>query len=209
MFLVPLDRPGIEIQAVRTLGGERTNITFYNDVCVPDHARVGAVDGGWQVVTTSLAFERGSAFGATSSFLGTLHRVLDRTIAWSKQAQRNNGPAVGDPDVRRRIARAAIDYEVSNVLNHRSIWLADQGTIPDAEASMAKLYATESLQRVCSDLLDLAGTDGLLTWTGQGAAGIGAVEHAFRHGVVTTIYGGSSEIMRNIIAQRGLGLPRA
>ena len=78
MFLVPLDSPGIEIQPVHTVGGERTNATFYNDVRVSDHFRIGEVDGGWDVMTVALTFERGG-FG-----LSEADRVWEQAVAWAK-----------------------------------------------------------------------------------------------------------------------------
>jgi alkylation response protein AidB-like acyl-CoA dehydrogenase len=209
MFLVPMDSPGVAVDPVHTLGGERTNVTFYTDVRIPDANRVGGVNEGWQILTLALTTERGSAFGAGSSFLGTMHTVLERTAEWARTTRRAGAPVSDDPHVRRRMARAYVEFEVSRLLNHRSIWLVDRGEVPDVEASIAKLFATESLQRVCSDLLDLLGTDGLRNHLDPDAPGEGEIEHAYRHGAVTTIYGGSSEIMRNIIAARGLGLPRS
>ena len=75
MFLVPLDSPGIEIQPVHTVGGERTNATFYNDVRISDHYRIGEVDGGWDVMTVALTFERGG-FG-----LSEADRVWEQAVA--------------------------------------------------------------------------------------------------------------------------------
>ena len=207
MFMVPLDTPGIEIHPIRTMGGERTNATFYNGVRVEDSARIGEIDHGWDVLLTSLSFERGSAFGATSSFLGTLNRSLRSVVRWAHAVEREEGRAIDDPDVRRRLARIAIDSEVSRLLNYRSIAAAERGEVPDVEAAMAKLFVTESVVRDCADLLDILGAEGLLDYAADDAPGRGEVEHAFRHSVITTIYGGSSEVMRNVISQRGLGLP--
>lgn len=208
VFLVPLDSAGIEIQPVRTLGGERTNITFYTDVRVGDDARVGAVDGGWEVVLAALAFERGSAFGAIPSFLGTARLVLEEAADWVRRT--TDGPAnlLDDPLVQVRLGRAATAYEVARLLGYRSLDAAANGGIPDVEAAQAKLFAAESLQAICSDLLDMLGQDGLIAWGEPGAPGGGLFEHAFRHAPVTTIYGGTSEIMRTIVADRGLRLPR-
>lgn len=203
MFLVPLDDPGITVDPVHTLGGERTNVTFYTDVRVPDTARVGELNRGWDVLVMALNMERGSAFGAGSSFLGTMHTVLEQSANWARACGKDT-----DPHVRRRMARAFVDYEVSRLLNHRSIWLAGQGNVPDVQAAIAKIYATERLQKMCSDLLDLLGADGLLDHQCPDAPGGGEMEHAYRHGAVTTIYGGSSEVLRGIVAARGLGLPR-
>ncbi|MDT5259477.1 MAG: hypothetical protein QOD10_4557, partial [Mycobacterium sp.] len=153
MFLVPLDSPGIVVEPIHTLGGERTNITFYSDVRVPDTARVHELNKGWEFLTLALTTERGSAFGAGSSFMGTMGRMLEGTLRWAATARRGGRPVLEEPTSRRRLAKAKIDHEVSRLLNLRSVWLAGQGMVPDVEASVAKLYTTEALQRMTSDLL--------------------------------------------------------
>jgi alkylation response protein AidB-like acyl-CoA dehydrogenase len=202
MFLVPTVSPGIEIEPVLTLGGERTNATFYTDVRVADSMRVGDVNDGWNVLMTSLAFERGSAFGATSSFLGT----FDSALRHATEAVVDADGSELDRSVLGRLGEAAMDLEVARLLNHRSIWLASRVT-PDVEASMAKLFVTERLQHHVDRLLDLVGPRALLMEGSTGAVSDGELEQHLRHSTVTTIYGGSSEVLRNVVARRGLGLP--
>jgi alkylation response protein AidB-like acyl-CoA dehydrogenase len=197
MFLVPMDTPGISIEPMPTIGAPgRTNRTVYRDVHVPDSARVGDVDGGWDVMTVALTFERGGTFAAL--------RALQATEGWARETG-----AIDDPLVRRRLARVAMENEVATLLSHRTTWLAATGRLPGVEGSMAKLYSSESMQRSCSALLDVLGPDGVLDETADGAPAGGAVEYAYRKAAVGRIYGGTSEIMRKIIAERGLGLPRA
>ena len=197
-FLVPLDAPGVEIHPIWCLGGERSNATFYDDVFVPDSALVGEVDGGWEVMKVALAFERQPA---------ALHfalRVLDKGVEWARASGR-----ISDPDFRRRLARYMIDIEVGRALGE---CLADEiaaGRLGIVEGSMAKLWCSESYQRGTSDLLDAMGVDGLISYGHEGAPAQGEVEKAYRHSFVTTIYGGTSEIQRSIVAERGLGLPRS
>jgi alkylation response protein AidB-like acyl-CoA dehydrogenase len=198
MFLVAMDSPGIEVRAMQTLGGERTNVTFYNDVRVPDSARVGEVDGGWDVMAVALAFERQPVAN------GETRRLFERTLAWA----RHTG-AIDDPIARDRLARVAVDVEVGRLLGDRLASLAMKGELPVVEGSMAKLFASEAFQRAAADLLDLTGAEGALQHGEPGASAEGWVEHAYRHAAVTTIYAGVSEIQRSIIAERGLGLPRS
>ncbi|MCU1463652.1 MAG: acyl-CoA dehydrogenase domain protein [Acidimicrobiales bacterium] len=202
MFLVPMDTPGIDVEPLWTLGAPgRTNRTFYTDVRVPDAARVGDVDGGWDVMTAALTFERGGTLGAV--------RALEETVAWARTARRPDGSAViDDPLVRRRLARVAIENEVAALLSHRTTWTAAEGHLPGVEGSMAKLFSSESVQRCTADLLDLMGTEGLLTQDQPDAPAAGAVEAAHRKAAVARIYGGTSEVLRSIVAERGLGLPR-
>lgn len=204
MFLVPMDSPGIEIQPVHTMGGERTNITFYDSVRVPDSARVGDVDAGWRVMQIALAFERGGGLA------GEFGRHLEAATAWARGAESGQRrPRIDDPDVRRTLARGAMRREVASLLGLRTTWGAQETGVPShLHGSMAKLYTTEALVSTASELLDLMGPEGQLQVGADDAPAGGWIEHAFRHVQVTTIYGGTSEIQRSIIAEHGLGLPR-
>jgi alkylation response protein AidB-like acyl-CoA dehydrogenase len=197
MFLVPMDTPGIEVTPVHTMGGERTNITFYSGVRVPDSCRVGAVDDGWNVMHAALVYERNSANW------GEPNHLVESVAAWARDTGR-----LADPAVQAVLARWSTELEVGRLLLFRSAWLSAQGALPHVEGSMAKLHITEAFVRASSELLDLLGPEGLVPMGEPGTVLRGLVEHAFRHAVVTTIYGGSSEVQREIIAGRGLGLPR-
>ena len=104
------------------------------------------------------------------------------------------------------LARWSTELEVGRLLLYRSAWLSSQGHMPQVEGSMSKLHITEAFVPASSELLDLLGADGLLPMGEAGSVDRGLAEHAFRHALVTTIYGGSSEVQREIIASRGLGL---
>jgi len=196
MFLVPLTADGVQIDEIRTLGGERTNQTFYSDVRVPDANRVGDVDGGWQVLMAALAYERSGA-GEDSR---TYRRLVEAVTA--------NG-TITDPVVREPLARLAIDTEVSKLLGRRSCWVETTGRVPIVEGSMYKLFNAESRIRASALLLDLLGTEGLREETDPLAPGGGDLVQEFRHAVILSIYGGSSEVQRRILAERHLGLPRS
>jgi alkylation response protein AidB-like acyl-CoA dehydrogenase len=204
LFLVPTTSAGYQIQPIHTLGGQVTNATFYSGVAVPDSARIGGVDEGWNVMKVALVYERG--FGSAASLQQTLARDL---AAWARQARRPDGTAAfDDPLTAERIGRIAVDEEVTRVLGLRLDWLARQGKLPQVESSMRKLFWTETIQRHYSDALDILGADGVLAPGAANAPAGGTFEHDFRAAVVTTVYGGASEILREIIAERRLGLPR-
>jgi alkylation response protein AidB-like acyl-CoA dehydrogenase len=202
-FLVPMDTPGIEVQPVRTLTGKRTNVTFYNDVHVGDEWRVGEVDGGWQVMLVALSYERGLAGGIRDG-----ERLLQAAEAHAATATRADGTRLlDDPLVRERLVRLAIDNEVTDLLAGRAAWVAASGRLPGTEGAACKLFATEAFTRAASWFLDAAGPGGLVQR--EATALEGFFEYCYRYATVTTIHGGTSEIQRNLIAQRGLGLPRA
>lgn len=203
MFLVPSDSPGFEAQAVWTLSGERTNITFYSDVRISDEWRIGDIDAGWQVLGMSLQDEHASGWGPH------LARLLHHAEQWARTAPADGGPApIADTDVRRRIARVAMETEVSELLLRRCVWMSEQGQHPVAEGPMSKVFSTEALERASQDILELVGPDAMRSYLAPGAPEHGRFEHLLRFSLGTTIYAGTSEVQRSIIAQRGLGLPR-
>lgn len=203
MFLVPTDSDGFDAQPVWTLSGERTNITFYGDVRVGDEWRIGDVDAGWQVLGLSLRHEHASGWGPH------LERLLHHAEQWAQHTVDAHGsPRVTDSDVRRHLSRVAIEVEVSKLLQRRCVWLTENGQIPIAEGPMSKLFSTESLERASQDIFELVGPDGLRSYFEPTAPEQGRIEHLLRFSLGTTIYAGTSEVQRTIIAQRGLGLPR-
>ena len=204
MFVVPMDTPGIEIHPVPTMASERTNATFYDDVRVADEWRLGEVDGGWAVMGVALAFERG-VMGGTNPAVPLLRHVR----AWAEtDGSDGSGRMVDDPLFRERVARTAIVNQVSQLLTLRAAWIAAEGGLPGLEGSMAKVFASEEYQRIVGWFQQMAGAEGLLGFHVDGAAADGWIDYDARHAPVTTIYGGTSEINRNNIAERHLGLPR-
>jgi len=205
MFLVPMDLPGIEVQPVPTMASERTNATFYDDVRVGDEWRLGEIDGGWTVMGVALAFERG-VMGGTNPAVPLLRHVR----SWAESAADADGlPMIDDPLLRERMARTAIANQVSQLLTLRAAWIAATGGLPGLEGSMAKIYATDRYQQAVGWFQQMAGADGLLGFHTDGAAAGGWIDYDARHAPVTTIYGGTSEINRNNVAERHLGLPKA
>ena len=204
-FLVPMDTPGVEVQEIRTLAGKRSNATFYDGIRVDDRWRVGEVDGGWDVMRVALAYERGVVGGLSDG-----ERLLRGAIEAARGLRdRTGAPRIDDPHVRERLVRAAIDNEVARLLGARAAWVAGSGALPGLEGSQAKLFATEAFRRNSERLVDALGAPGLLQADDGDAPVRGFVEQCMRLAPITTIHGGSSEIQRNHIAERMLGMPRA
>ena len=202
MFLVPMRAPGVEIQPIWTIGDVRTNVTYYTDVVVPDTARVGEIDDGWGVMGIALMFER-TGGGADARLFGAAVRAA-RSVTTP-----DGRTLLDDSAVRERLARLAIEREISTLLRLRSQWAQARGSRSMIEGSMFKLFSAESQVRAASDLLDMFGPLGLIESGEPAAPGSGEFAHEFRHSIVLPIYGGSSEVQRRIIAERGLGLPRS
>ncbi len=204
MFLVPLDTPNIEIQPVPTMATERTNATFYDGVVIGDEWRLGDVDGGWGVMAVALSLERG-VMGGTNPGVPFLRHVR----RWAGEAERDGAPVAASDGYRESYARMAIANQVSTLLTMKAAWIAASGGMPGLEGSMAKVYATEKYQSGVADFARIAGPEGLLGFDADGAAADGYIDYDARHAPVTTIYGGTSEINRNNIARRHLGLGRS
>jgi alkylation response protein AidB-like acyl-CoA dehydrogenase len=201
MFLVPMDTPGVEIHPVYTIGGVRTNATFYTDVIVPDSARVGGVNDGWSVMLLALTYERSGG--------GEDVALLNAAVAAARTAADTDGGCLlDDVTVRERLARIAIEREVAKLFGRRSQWIEAKGGIPSIEGSMHKLFSDEMTVRAAADLIDIFGAEGALEVGEEDAPAGGDFAEEFRHSVVLPIYGGSSEVQRRIIAERHLGFPR-
>ena len=207
MFLVPLDAPGIEIQGIETIGDERTNATYYTDVRVPDSCRVGDVNGGWAVLAHALELEHGG--GGIGGFYAEHLELVDHAVTWARSALRNGRPAFEDSRVRERLAHALLCAEVAHTLGLRSLWAGVEGSSTRAQGPMVKLFGAESFIQDSADLLDLAAPDSILLKAEDDAAAHGALELAYRLSMGTSVYAGTSEIMRSIIAQAALGMPRS
>jgi alkylation response protein AidB-like acyl-CoA dehydrogenase len=201
MLLVPLDSPGIEIRAVHTMGHERTNVVFYNDVRVADANRIGEAHQGFSVMRAALEAEQNVAPGARTRSIAAHALEFART-----QPGPDGGPLINDHLVRERLARMAMEAEVADLLGLRVAFLDAEGEKP---GPVSALFGPESYVRASAAAIDIAGMSGLLDWTDPEAPVDGSMDAHYRSAVATTIYGGSSEVLRSLIVENRLGLPRS
>ncbi|ORA12605.1 acyl-CoA dehydrogenase family protein [Mycobacterium asiaticum] len=192
MFLVPLDSPGIEIQGIRTLDGDRTNIVFYSDVQVDDLYRIGEVNDGWTVMRSALAAEHGLTQGDDEGLqdAGTMagHGMLmaeavDRVAALV---------SIADDSVQYRLGRDFARVEAA--LSTPSMY--------------GRVAIGQTMRDISGDLMDLLGPASALPTEVKGSPDDGVTEHLFRLSLPMGIYGGSLEVFRNMIAQHELRLGR-
>jgi len=205
LFLIPMDHPGLEIQSLPTIGKDTTNQVFFEDVFVPDDYLVGKRGKGFQMIAEALDLERFTMF--------TLSPISNRTevlVNWVKQARRDGKPRKDDPNVRRTIAQIVTDTAVAKALSTRFVCAAKSsgGKPPTIASSQYKLFTTTLSQRVCKDALDIQGHEGTIMEGQDEAPARGRFEGAYRATMNETVGGGSSEIQKNIIARRHLGLPK-
>lgn len=201
MFIVDLKSPGITVSPLWEMSGTRTNEVFYDEVRVPKRYVVGEKNQGWYYMSSALDLER-------IVTVGNLERSLEALIAYTKKTLKNGIPLSKDPLVRQELANIAIEINVARNLVRRVVWLQDKGVIPSYESAILKVFVTELYQRVAQIGLEILGHYGQLRKDSKYSVLDGMMEHHFRASFLMTIGGGSSEIMRNIIALRGLGLPR-
>ena len=140
--------------------------------------------------------------------IGVLEKKVEAIIDWTRTTSRDGRLLRDDVAVRRRIAQIATELQVSRNLQRLVVAKALGGSIPTVEASYYKLFMNESGQRAANAALDIMGSDGVLRPDSGEAPIEGRFERSYRYTVVDTIGGGASEIQKNIIATRGLGLPR-
>jgi alkylation response protein AidB-like acyl-CoA dehydrogenase len=205
LFLIPMDHEGLEVRGLPTIGDELTNEVFFNDVFVPDDYLVGERGMGFRYISEALDLERFTMF----TYSPTEQR-MEELVAHVKTARRDGRPLREDPHVRSRIARLVTDGEVARVLGLVFVDAAGQvgAKPPTVQASQYKLFATQLSQRVANALVDLPGAGAQLrVYTGD-APLRGRPEMSYRYSVIDTIGGGASEIQKNIIARRKLGLPK-
>jgi alkylation response protein AidB-like acyl-CoA dehydrogenase len=199
MFIVPLKAPGVEVQPVFTFQDERTNITYYDGVQVPDSWRLGDIDAGVKVMSASLELEHGGGFGKTQAHMLRAAETLCREIVFQGR------PLIEDASAQRRLARTYANVEVSHLLGHRALWAAVERKPGPAYGPMAKMFSSEKFVSDASDLLDLTAPYSLSKRAGPA----GYLNLSYRHAHGTRIYGGTSQVHRSMIAERYLGLPRS
>ena len=205
IILVPTSAPGFSFTPIHTLGGERTNVTYYSNVRVPVTNRVGPENQGWSLITSQLNHER-----ITLASPGCADALLDRVWDWAgKVAAPEGGRMLDQPWVQLNLARAYAKLDALKVLNWRSAWSITAGVPNMAEASAVKVLGTELCIEVYRLLLEIVEASGLVLLGEPGMLFGGVLENAYRSATTLTFGGGVNEVQRDIIAMAGLGLPRA
>ena len=200
-FLLNMKTPGIEVRPLTNMADTPSfNEVFFNDVRVPKKDLLGELNRGWYVATTTLDFERSGIINGVS-----LQKVVSELIEFSRTGRRPDG---GWHAVRNELADRAIEAQVLIMLSYRIVSMQAKGIVPNQEASITKLFGSELAQRIAKTGVKIAGSYGQLTEGSPRAPMNGRLDALYRISVGSTLAGGTSEIQRGVIAQRGLGLPR-
>lgn len=203
MFLVDLKTPGITVELLRTIDGSRTNMVYYDNVRVPKTCIVGELNRGFYVMMGALDEER--LFVFTPS---TYKALLDELVEYAKATRRGGACLFNNPLVRRKLAELDTEIECATLLYDKAIWLVANKMKATVEASVLKVFLSELGQRFMTVASQILGAKGQLRRDSPHVPLRGMVEMGKLATILHTIGGGTSEIMRDIIAQRECGLPR-
>ena len=201
MFLVPLTSPGVEIQPIRTIDGDRTNIVYYSDVRVDDKYRIGEVNGGWAVLRGALDVEHGTVEHEADGLQRIA--VMSEQLTLMAEAIDKIAALVAEPgaDGRRKIDDKSVAFRLGRSIARTEAALSTPGMF-------GRVANAQTMRDVAPDLMDLLGAASALPVDTTGAADDGGAEYIFRLASPTGIYGGTLEVFRNMIAQHELGLGR-
>ena len=203
-LLADMHDPGVTVQPIINMAGVHSfNMVNFDNVRVPRKNLVGEKNRGWYVGATLLDFERS---GITYS--AGCRRTLEELVDFARETKHDGRALADEPLVRRRLADLAIEIEVNRLMAYKVVWMQSQGMVPNMEASMVKAFGTELQQRVAGVGMSLLGMYGQLEPGSRYAPLHGRIERSYLLSPSTTLAAGTSEIQRNIIATRGLGLPR-
>jgi alkylation response protein AidB-like acyl-CoA dehydrogenase len=199
MFLVPLSSPGIEIQGVRTVDGDRTNIVYYSDVRVDDKYRLGDVNAGWTVLREPLNTEHGAVAAAPDGLQDNsimMHQAGSMVEAVDRAAARVTQP---DPGGRRLLHDQSVAYRLGRSVARMEAALS-------APNIFGRVAIAQTMRDISPDLMDILGAASALSFGTDGAADDGSAEYVYRFAPLVGIYGGTLEVFRNMIGQYMLGL---
>ncbi|MDB5722407.1 MAG: hypothetical protein JWP15_3025 [Alphaproteobacteria bacterium] len=201
VFAVPLDQAGYRCDPIDTVGGERTNTTFYDDVRVPDAYRLGEVNGGVKVLAAALTIEQGSG----EFYISALRETFEAALEWAAAPGPDGSVPIRQADIRARLAGVATRIEVAEALSLRTIWGVATDNARKHFGPSTKLFASETRIACGEELMRLAAPYSLLSTEKP----FDRIEGQFRRAIPSTIYAGTSEVQRSLVAEAGLGLPRS
>jgi 3-oxocholest-4-en-26-oyl-CoA dehydrogenase alpha subunit len=203
LFIVDQNAPGITIRPLWTMSGERTNEVYYDDVKVPKERLVGEKNKGFYYMMEALGSERNTVFVPTR-----LSPILNSMVQYVQEFSDKRLKLSINPQIREKLAQIAIEIEVAQVLAERSRWIESSGGALTHQPEVTKIMVSELQQRMMRTCMEILGPFGQLKEGSKYVPMGGRIEWNYLHSFMTTIGGGTSEVGRNVIAQRGLNFPR-
>ncbi len=204
VFIVDMDTPGIEVRPIINMFGiHYFNQVFFDNVRVPKRAMIGEKNRGWYIAATTLDFERSGVASFASN-----RRSIEELVELARETGTNGKPLNEDPMIRQRLAELWTRNEAGKTIAYNVAWMQSQGLVPNREASISKMMGSEIAQQIHELGVRMLGMYGILDKGSKWAYLDGRLAWLWMDSISLTIRGGTSEIQRNIIAGRGLGLPR-
>ena len=202
-LLTEMDAPGITVERIPMMWNADRALVTLDKVRVPKRHLVGELNRGWYVGAALLDFERS---GVGNSARG--RRIVEELVQFCKENTRNGRPLSEDPLIRSRLASLAVEVETCRLMSYNVAWMQSRQMIPNKEASIVKAFGTEMVVRLYQLGMSILGLYGQLEPDSRWAPLKGRIENAYMVSAASMVAAGTSEIQRNIIATRGLGLPR-
>jgi alkylation response protein AidB-like acyl-CoA dehydrogenase len=205
MIVADMKTPGIVVDPMHLLSQHDINTVFLEDVRVPAANVVGAVNGGWTLITNQLNHER-----VTLCSPGMLESAYDEVLAWTRETRLADGKRVIDREwVQVNLAKVRVGLEFLRLMNWKVAWTGMQGSLDVADASSVKVYGTEFYLEAFRHLMEIVGPRSYLSYDSPDMVASGKLETLYRSLIILTFGGGTNEIQRDLIAMFGLGMPRA
>ena len=204
IFIVDMKTPGITIRPlINILNRHSFNEVFFDDVRIPKENLVGQKNSGWYQLMMALDFERSSIGYAAAN-----QRVIEGLVKYAKETTRNGEPLANNPLIRNELAQLTVENEVARMMAYRIAWMFSKGLHPSHEASMSMIFVSEVMRRAADVGMRILGHYGELDRDSKWSVMNAEIMRMCLSSLSIGVGGGSNEIQRNIIAIRGLGLPR-
>jgi alkylation response protein AidB-like acyl-CoA dehydrogenase len=204
MFIVDMKTPGITVRPlINILNHHSFNEVFFDDVRIPKDNLVGQENNGWYQLVIALDLERSSIGIAAAQ-----QRIIEELVGYAKETKRNGKPIANDPLLRNQLAEMAVENEILRMMCYRIAWMYSKGMHPSYESSMTMVFSSELMRRLANVGMHIMGHYGELDRDSKWAPLNARIMRMYLSSVSIGVGGGSNEIQRNIIAMRGLGLPR-
>jgi alkylation response protein AidB-like acyl-CoA dehydrogenase len=204
IFIVDMKTPGITVRPlINILNRHSFNEVFFDDVHISKENLVGQKNKGWYQLVIALDFERSSIGYAAGN-----QRIIEELIKYAKETTRNGGPLANDPLIRNELAQLVVENEVARMMAYRIAWMFSKGLHPSYESSMSMVFVSEVMRRTANAGMRILGHYGELDRDSKWAVMNARIMRMCLSSLSIGVGGGSNEIQRNIIAIRGMGLPR-
>jgi len=204
IFIVDMKTPGITVRPlINILNRHSFNEVFFDDVRIPKENLVGQKNKGWYELVIALDFERSSIGYAAAN-----QRIIEELMKYAKEDTRNGEPLANDPLIRNELAQLAVENEVARMMAYRIAWMFSKGLHPSYESSMSMVFTSEVMRHTANTGMRILGHYGELDRDTKWAVMNARIMRMCLSSLSIGVGGGSNEIQRNIIAMRGLGLPR-